>query len=483
MKKNMEKTLTEQDKVKMLYDLIGQRGLYVNTNYDVFTQKPEEVALNPGYKVSLIQEGSKAYASPLLFTTLTSLLNHGTMIITGAPGIGKTTGAEFAGHFFTSVPLSDILEAELIGNPQLKTEDVIGNLDTVKMVHKGEKEVLPTKFLKCPVKIWDEINRTPPDMLSSAMKLVDTGKAVYQGVLLESPPGVLFATANYADEGTFQLTPPFLDRFDVAVMVTSPPAWDLKKIRERGDEKLNGNLERLLVIPNHAKLSNEDFKRIRKRIDSLPEETHYGLGVVSSFADFVYGSLRFSEAASDNLARATKGNAWQINQDRAPAGHFTDDPFTYTVNEETIRSVKSMNRYAKAFAWFNGKDKVELDDLKNVLPYLLWHKIQPSSKALVENPKYANDRIAFVEGLIQKIENEYSTLVGSEELKFYAIGLETIRTRKLNDKDLKSNQLRTVVRNAITKIGNVDKPYALSLASHLASEYNSYIMESQRKEK
>lgn len=479
----MEKTLTEKEKVQTLYDLIGQRGLYVNTNHDLFTQRPEEIALNPGYKVSLIQEGSRAYASPLLFATLTSLLNHGTMIITGAPGIGKTTGAEYAGHFFTSVPLSDILEAELMGNPQLKTEDVVGNLDTVKMVHEGKKEVLPTKFLKCPVKIWDEINRTPPDMLSSAMKLVDTGKAVYQGVLLESPPGVLFATANYADEGTFQLTHPFLDRFDVAVMVTSPPAWDLKKIRARGDEKLNGNLEKLLVIPENAKLSNENFENIRREINTLPEETQYGLGIVSSFADFVYGTLRFSEAASDNIARATKGNAWQVHQDNAPAGHFTDEAFTHIVNELSIRSVKSMSRYAKAFAWFNGKDKVELDDLKNVLPYLLWHKIQPSSKALTENVKYANDRIAFVEGLVRKIEEDYSALVGSNELKIYALGLETIRTRKLNDKDLSNDQLRTVVRNAITKIGNLDKPYALSLASHLASEYNSYIMESQRKEK
>ncbi len=470
----MEKLLTERQKVQELYRLIGDRGLYVNSNFDVFTQKPEEIVLNTGYKVPLIQEGARAYASPLLFATLTSLLNHGTMLITGAPGIGKTTGAEFAGHFFTSVPLNDILEAELIGNPQLKTEDVIATLDTVQMVHDGKKVVIPTKFLKSPVKIWDEINRTPPDMLSAAMKLVDTGKAVYQGELLVSPPGVLFATANYTDQGTFELTPPFLDRFDAAVMVTSPPQWDLKKIRQRGDEKLNGNLEQLLIIPEHLKLDHDE---IRKQINALEERTEYDVGVASAFADFIYGSLRFSEAASDTLARSTKGNAWQMSQDNAPAGHFSDNPFTYTVNESSIRSVKTMQRYAKAFAWMNGRDKIEIDDLKTVVPYLLWHKIQPTSKALTENPKYANDRIAFVEGLVQKIENDYQEMLGSTELKLYALSLDALRTNKLGERNLSKEDVRNVVRNALGKIGAVDKPYALTLASHLASEYNSKLME------
>jgi len=247
--------LTEQQKVQRIYDLIGERGLYVSTNYDIFSKYPERLPILHGtYNFPLIQPGSRAYASPLLFAALTSLLNHGTMLITGAPGIGKTTGAEFAGHFFAGTSLDkileaktsfeEILEAEILGNPQLKTEDVIASLDIAELTKPGGKKVvIPTKFLKCPVKIWDEINRTPADLVSAAMKLVDIGKAVYQGELLTSPSGVLFATANYADEGTFQLTPPFLDRFDVAVMVTSPQPWDLQEIRARGDEKLNGNFE------------------------------------------------------------------------------------------------------------------------------------------------------------------------------------------------------------------------------------------------
>ena len=40
--------LTEQQKVRALYNLIGDRSLYVSSNFDVFNQKPEEVLLAGG---------------------------------------------------------------------------------------------------------------------------------------------------------------------------------------------------------------------------------------------------------------------------------------------------------------------------------------------------------------------------------------------------------------------------------------------------
>lgn len=464
---------SEHEKVEELYNLIGERGLYVNTNLDVFSQMPEFVNLagGAGYSVPLINKGSKAYASPLLFATLTSLLNHGTMLVTGAPGIGKTTGAEFAGHFFTGTSLDEILASEIQGNPQLTEEKMVASYDLGKLVKDGERVVIPNRFLECPVKILDEANRTPPDVLSILMRLADTGQAVYGGKLLKAKRGPLFATVNYADEGTFQLTPPFLDRFDVAVMVSSPPAWDLSKIRERGDEKLNGGIEEAIRIPEGLTL---DFEKIRKEIKELPEKSEYDVPQMSAFADFVYSSLRFSEAASRNLSRATKGNSWQVNQDNAPPGHFLDSPFTYTINELSVRTANAMPRYASAFAWLNGDKEVNPTHLKTILPYLLWHKIQPTSKAVSEDPLYANDRIAFVEGLRNKIESDYAELLGNPALlQNYAAALNIIRTGKLKGKSVSPDDIRNVTRNAIHKLGMVDKPYSITLAHHVASEYNA----------
>ena len=472
MNQTTKKELTEQQKVQQIYHLIGDRGFYVNTNFDIFTQETEKITLagGTGFSVELASEGSQAYTSPLLFAALTSLMNHGTMLITGAPGIGKTTGAEYAGHFFNGTHLNEIQAATIQGHPQQKEENMTGYYELAKLI-TGVKEVLTSRFLDCPVKIMDEINRNPPDLLSIVMKLVDSGKAVYGGKLLIGEKGPLFATANYGDEGNFALTAPFLDRFDVAVMVTSPPAYDLSAIRQRGDEKLNGNgLEEKLKVPSELKLN---FSEIREQINHLPErknnETEFG--EAENFADFLYATLRFSECASNSLARATKGNAWQVNQEQASAGHFNDHSGLYTVNELTIRTVKAMMRYAKAYSWFIGKDEFGLEELKIVLPYLLWHKVVPSGKALAENQVWANDRIGLITSLIDKIQTEYSEIMSLDVMKTYQVALGVLR----RSDSLPFNKVRNVTVNSIKKIGNVDKPYALVMVQHLASLYNSSV--------
>jgi hypothetical protein len=133
-----------------------------------------------------------------------------------------------------------------------------------------------------------------------------------------------------------------------------------------------------------------------------------------------------------------------------------------------------MPRYAKAFAWMNGDSRVTPAHLKTILPYLLWHKVQPTQKAIAENKLHANDRVDFIRDLIGRIETEYIELTGNAELlQTYAAALNVIRTETIRDKKVSPDQVRNVVKNAITKIGNVDKPYALTLAHHISSEYNT----------
>ena len=133
-----------------------------------------------------------------------------------------------------------------------------------------------------------------------------------------------------------------------------------------------------------------------------------------------------------------------------------------------------MPRYARAFAWINGDSTVTPTHLKTILPYLLWHKVQPTQKAMTEDPLYANDRIAFIQGLATKLETDYTELTGNKPLlNNYAAALQVIRTGKIGDKEVKPAQVRTIVKNAIDTIGSEDKANAINLAHHVASEYNS----------
>ena len=51
--------MNEQEKVQAIYRLIGERGLYVNTNYDIFTEEPETVTLagGAGFEIKLASIG------------------------------------------------------------------------------------------------------------------------------------------------------------------------------------------------------------------------------------------------------------------------------------------------------------------------------------------------------------------------------------------------------------------------------------------
>ncbi len=451
-----------RDKVIGLYDLIGARGLYVNTNHDVFIgpRNVLKAGQNAQYEFRLLQPSGRAYASPLLFATLTSLLKHGTLLLTGAPGIGKTTGAEYTGHFFTNVPLGEILEATIQGHPQQTEEKMIARYHTGDLVKEGKETVLPRKFLRCSVKLIDEINRLDPDKLSIILRLIDTGKAVYGDTLLASVPGPLFATANYADAGTFDIPPPALDRFDAAVVVTSPQSWDLEKIYARSDDKLNGGLDELLRIPKELVLGERDFKSIRKEMTLLPMQEMLG-----AYMNFVLATIRFSEAASNDVVRMTKGNVLSGDENT----HFVNHPSVYTKNELSVRTARAWQRYARALAWFAGKEQVDEESVRTVFPYVTWHKLQPSDKAVQEPWKAANDRIGFAQILLEKIDEDWTLVCGDPNIRYWATALNAIQ--------LGAGQLHTIVSNAISHIAQWDHPYALCLVKHLESVYNQKVMQ------
>jgi len=454
-------------KVQGLYSVIGDRGLYVNSNHDIFIgeQTLVKAGIAANYEFRLLNKGSQAYASPLLFATLTSLLKHGTMLITGAPGAGKTTGAEFAGHFFTGTSLDDILTATIQGHPQQTEEKMIARYHTGDLIKEGEETVLPRKFLQCPVKLIDEINRMDPDKKSIILRLIDTGKAVYGDTLLTAENGPLFATANYADAGTFSMTPPELDRFDIAVVVTSPQPWDLEQIYSRSDEKLNGGLAELLEIPKSLRLKESDYEKIRKEISELPKPEG-----ITEYINFVLASIRFSEAASNDVARMTKGNAWKSLELESP--RFAEHPSSYTKNELSVRTARAWQRYAKALAWFAGKQEMDEESIRTVFPYAVWHKLEPSDKALQMPWKAINDRIGFAKELLTKIDEDWTNVREEPSIKVYGAACSAIDNEKYPEK-----KLRNIVANAIKKIANWDDPYALTLAKHLESKYNQRVMQ------
>ena len=477
------KAVSLQEKVFGLYRTISERGLFVDTNYDIFLGKTEEApfgSLNK-YRFQLLDpdRNGRALSSSLLFPTITCLLNHGTCLSTGAVGIGKTTGAEFAGHFFTGTPLHDILEGTVQGHPQQTQESMVAYLDLGLLTKNGKRVAIPQKFMTAGVHMLDEIRRLDPSTLAILLRLIDTGKTTYQGQLIVMKPGPVFATANYDDEGSAQLLPPAADRFDVAVMVTSPSSVDVSRILSRRDEKLNGgSLDELLSLPAAYALSDDDRLAIRHEISSVhvPQD-------VENYLDYVRAMMRFCEVASASPERMTKGNAWQVAPDEAASEHYLTVSSSSAVashrltrNELSVRTHKALDRYAKALAWFQGKDSVSQNDVSTVWPFVTWHRLHPSKHALqTPGTLYANDRIGFATAVFSRCVEEFDELNtdsrGGIFVK-YTAGMQA-----LTDEKYSLEKKQTAVTNAIQQLGESTHPYALVLAQYLASEYNTQASE------
>ena len=68
---------------------------------------------------------------------------------------------------------------------------------------------------------------------------------------------------------------------------------------------------------------------------------------------------------------------------------------------------------------------------------------------------------------------DYSDCIDSEAFKFYKSALNILKTGKIKNKDLSKEEIRKVCVSAIEKIGTIDKPYAITMANHVATEYNT----------
>lgn len=105
-----------------------------------------------------------------------------------------------------------------------------------------------------------------------------------------------------------------------------------------------------------------------------------------------------------------------------------------------MRNLTTLLIYAKAMAYFRGADSVELDDLRQVLPFVLHDKLQPDAEApffaLPENAAYRTDRVSWLRRLFDLSNDEFNRLdldrndaVGAMSALF-AQGLEGVSERE-----------------------------------------------------
>ena len=289
---------------------------------------------------------------------LIALLADGHLLVEGAPGLAKTKAvkalaAGLEGDFHRIQFTPDLLPADLTGTEIYRPQDGSFRFDKGPIFHN--------------LLLADEVNRAPAKVQSALLEAmgerqVTVGRETYRLPALF----LVMATQNPIEqEGTYPLPEAQLDRFLLQVRVDYPDLAAEKAILRLNREEARGAEE----AREGPRLSQSAIFTARRAILDLylsPDVEDYLVNLVLVTRD--------SQALGGAL------NGWL---------RFGASP----------RATLALDRCARARAWLAGRDYVSPEDIQDLAPDVLRHRVLLSYEAEAEGrdaDEYVRELLALV---------------------------------------------------------------------------------------
>ena len=273
---------------------------------------------------------------------LLGLFTHGHILLEGVPGLAKT---------LTINTLANVLDLDfrrIQFTPDLLPADLVGTM--IYNQQKAEFEVKKGPIFSNLV-LADEVNRSPAKVQSALLeamqeKTVSIGETTYQ----LDRPFLVMATQNPIDqEGTYPLPEAQVDRFMLKVHVGY--------LSKSGEMEVMRRISNLNFKPDISTvLTKEDIFSIRKEINQV---------TVSESIEKYIIELVFAS--------------------RNPKEYKLNDEAHYILFGASPRASINLNLAAKAIAFFNQRDYVLPEDVKEIADDVLNHRILLNYEAEADN--------------------------------------------------------------------------------------------------
>ena len=271
----------------------------------------------------------------LIERLMIALLADGHLLVEGPPGLAKTRAikalartleADFQRVQFTP----DMLPADLTGSDIYRPEEGGFKFQRGPLFHN--------------LILADEINRAPAKVQSAlleamAERQISVGQASYK----LSPLFLVMATQNPIEqEGTYPLPEAQIDRFMLHVAVDYPDrSTTLKIMRLARDEAIT----RIELPPPAIRLQQPEVFAARRAVNTLTLSD-----AVAEYIAALVDATRRPEPYSQELRQWLR---WGVSP----------------------RAAIAMERGARALAWLDGRDFVTPEDVQNVAPDALRHRL------------------------------------------------------------------------------------------------------------
>jgi len=378
--------LALDEKLRQAYFWIVNNAI-ISPFYDIeYQEGPAPSFVLGDQHCSVTLPSGQSYSSFVLLPLLNFAVRRKCLFI-GGPGRGKTASAILMG-VLAGYSLREVQRAIQKGQPQMTVSDLLGTpipSDLVQAKSLDQIGIAWRKWLGMRVKIIDEYNRIPTRTQSALLTVMSDNYAEVLDQTFECPESAWYLTANDdAGGGTYQVIEALKDRIDIVVKALH---FNTRFIGELLD-RIEKGIRPEALVPAQIIFSQRDWDEMYQGI----------LAVVIPPAllrrfEFFASQFEFCEPAALQFEYKTKDTVKVsgVEFDQLAAAETGKDKLkdlgSQTRNGLSVRAIMTALTFIKAMAYFRGSGEVSLEDMRQIIPFVLHDKLSSDH----ESPYFEGD--------------------------------------------------------------------------------------------